>query len=608
MTRVISRYGGIGVFEQSRARKQFDSGMRALGFMVVGRRAPVDPIAARTFFRSAATIDPTMCDAWLGIAATGLMDSEVLAHLLRTANPNLGVELQRLHLRPDNLQIRFNTNWYVDHGVSTGNDIWAAAAAERITARDYDAALAILNSVTRPSPLIDYIRATLFVSTERWPQVLQALSDSNSWTDKFLRSGAHILTGRACARLGLFDEATRRLRLVDAAVLPKAVRDAEFILGLIAREQGDEAAARSLFEKVYVLNPGDPQVRQALEDKTFRLSRVTPETIAARTNPWDPTSSPNGSAPRTAEQERPGAAALQESKRLLSEMIGLSSVKREVDKLTASMILAKSACETVEGNPSKSRHLVFTGPPGVGKTEVARILAKMYFGLGVLATDNVIEVAPSDFFGTGYGAAEERSREIFERALDGVLFIDEAYSIYHDGIVGGDANGTKIINALLATMENHRSRLIVIVAGYETEMNTFLERNAGLRSRFAKQFRFPSYDPAELVRIASKMANFTYNATVSEDASTEIGRIAAYLCTTVEATTGGATRSLIDREGNGRFIRNLIEAAIEERDFRLVTSTDDPRSISQTARALIHRDDVVRAIAEHHSYIPVEVS
>ncbi|MDV8069251.1 AAA family ATPase [Rhodococcus sp. IEGM 1366] len=595
------------MFEQARARKQFDAGMIALGYAQV-RGAVVDPRAARAAFQNAVEIDPDMCDGWLGLAATGLVDSHVIANLFRTANTSLFQEQRRVGAPPGSLKARFSVGTYVTHVLSNGTEIWAGAATDHITAKRYDSALAILNSVPTPTELTNYVRAVLFTTTDRWPQVLQTLSRSEQWSDNFLRAGANLMAGRACAHLGLFDEAQRKLGLVEHGPIPVATQHARHLRGLIARELGDEATARSLFERVYVASPGDAGNNLALQKNDYRLTRVTAEQIDARTDPWDPSSAPSASTKRNTDRQQRGEAALAASKRDLDAMIGLTSVKREVDKLTAAAVLARSSGESESSATAKSRHLVFTGPPGVGKTEVARILARMYFGLGILETDKVVEVAPGDFFAPGYGTPEERSRDIFERALDGVLFIDEAYSLYHDGIIGGDANGTKVINALLATMENHRDRLVVIVAGYEAEMDAFLERNAGLRSRFAKQIRFPSYTPDELVLIAEKMARTKYRATLSQGATTEFGRAAVHLCSATETAPDGTTRSLIDREGNGRFMRNLIEGAIEERDLRIVSSTSDISAIPAAARALIERDDVALTIAERHPYIPVEIA
>ncbi|WP_051637634.1 type VII secretion AAA-ATPase EccA [Rhodococcus sp. UNC363MFTsu5.1] len=603
--RVLIFWGEV-VFEQSRARNLFDAGLLSLGFTVNGRRGAIDLDRARSQFQQALELDPDMCDAWLGLAATGLVDSRVIINLYRTARISLGREQTRIGLRPGTLSARFETGYHVSYPLSDGNQIWVASAANMIGSRQYTTALGILDSLPagRDLPVADYVRAVLYLHTQRWPDLLGALAESERWTDDFLRAGANSMVGRACAHLGLLDEADRRLRLVDAGPIAALARHAQFMRGLIARDRDDETTARALFERVYASEPGFAENARAMGDTGFRLNRTSAEQIARRLDPWDPASAPPEEDRQEAERRERGEATLAESRRMLEAMIGLGSVKREVEKLTAATLLARSSGEADSSAP-RSRHLVFTGPPGVGKTEVARILGKMYHGLGLLETDNVVEVAPSDFFAPGYGTPEQRSREIFDRALDGVLFIDEAYSLYHDGIIGGDANGTKVINALLATMENHRDRLVVIVAGYEDAMDAFLERNAGLRSRFSKQIRFPSYTPSELAEIAGVMARTKYAATISDEASNEIARVVEHMCTTTEATPDGRTRTLIDREGNGRFARNLLEGAIEERDLRLVATTADLQSLSAADRARIERQDVILALADRHPDLAV---
>ncbi|WP_305092809.1 type VII secretion AAA-ATPase EccA [Prescottella sp. R16] len=591
------------MFESTRARKSFDGGVRALGLPVLGRRSALHYPTARARFVEAVEFDPDMCDAWLGLAATGVVDRTVVDNLLRTARGSLGREQLRLGLPARSLAGRFATGMFVDHPLSDGLEIWAAAAAQRIEARQFSDALAILDSVDAATPLAAYMRGILFARTERWPDVLQALSRSETWTDEHLRTGAHYMTGRACAHLGLFDEAHRRLTAVDAGPIPNATHYARHLRGLVARAQGNETTARQLFERVYVAQPGFTDNARALDSLDFTLSRTTADRIARRRDPWDPQSAPDETVVRQEQQQRAGAAAVDESRRALDAMIGLTSVKREVEKLTAASLLARSTDAAGPGPAPKSRHLVFTGPPGVGKTEVARILARMYYGLGVLATDTVVEASPSDFFAPGYGTPEARSREIFESALDGVLFIDEAYSLYHDGIIGGDAAGGKVVDALLATMENHRDRLVVIVAGYETEMDGFLERNAGLKSRFTKTIRFPSYTPDELARIAARMASSTYRATLADPAVDEVLRVVTHLCTTTEQTSDGRTRTLIDREGNARFVRNLLETSIEERDLRLVSSTPDLQALTAADRGRIERSDVGLAVAERFPHL-----
>lgn len=595
------------MFVLSRSQKLFDEGVAALGFPVRGRRRRPDLAEARTCFEQALAIDPQMCDAWLGLAATGRVDHQVIAGLFRTANYSLYRDQRRLGMQPGTLHGYFDTRLAVNARLAHGSDIWAAAAVVHMETERYGDALAILDSLSPDTELSAFIRGGVHFNAERWPDVLASLRDHENWADSPMRLTARFLVGRACAHLGLFEEARRRLTQVAEGSAEDLAKFALHFLGLIAREEGDEGRARRHFERVYVTDPGYAANADAMRSQHYRLGCTTAERIAARTDPWDPRTEPadgTSSAEQQArsEQQARRADVTAEAQRRLDAMIGLDSVKREVRKLTAASLLAQVHTDGTAPT-ARSRHLVFTGPPGVGKTEVARIIARIYYGLGILATDKVVEVAPNDFFARGSGSPEQLSREIFDSAIDGVLFIDEAYSLYHDGWIGGDAAGGKVIDGLLATMENNRDRLVVIVAGYEDAMNTFLDRNDGLKSRFARQIRFPSYRPADLVAIAGTMATETYRAELTESAARVVLRVAEYLSTESEDTADGRTRTLIDREGNARFARNLIEAAIEERDVRIVSTHDNLGSLTDEVRARIEPDDVRLAVADRFPHI-----
>jgi SpoVK/Ycf46/Vps4 family AAA+-type ATPase len=189
----------------------------------------------------------------------------------------------------------------------------------------------------------------------------------------------------------------------------------------------------------------------------------------------------------------------------LDMMVGLASVKTEVNKLLASLEVERRRREQSLPVFATSRHMVFTGPPGVGKTVVARAIGDIYRSLGVLRKGHLIEADRSQLVASYVGQTAPKTLDVCRAALDGVLFIDEAYSLSAAEWKGDF--GREAIEALLKYMEDHRDRLVVIVAGYPAEMHRFIASNPGLASRFTKTIDFPPYDALELCEIFRAMAS-----------------------------------------------------------------------------------------------------
>ena len=188
----------------------------------------------------------------------------------------------------------------------------------------------------------------------------------------------------------------------------------------------------------------------------------------------------------------------------IDSMVGLGPVKSEINKLLASLEVERRRREQNLSVSATSRHMVFTGPPGVGKTVVARALGDIYRSLGVLRKGHLIEADRSQLVGGYVGQTAMKTLDVCRSALDGVLFIDEAYSLAASEWKGDF--GREAIETLLKYMEDHRDRLIVIVAGYPTEMHRFIASNPGLASRFTKTIDFPPYQVSELCEIFRSMA------------------------------------------------------------------------------------------------------
>ncbi|SEG07457.1 AAA+-type ATPase, SpoVK/Ycf46/Vps4 family [Thermomonospora echinospora] len=244
----------------------------------------------------------------------------------------------------------------------------------------------------------------------------------------------------------------------------------------------------------------------------------------------------------------------------IDRLIGLDTIKHEVG-----LLVAEAKAERIRrdaGIPigSPTRHMVFAGNPGTAKTTIARLIAAVYARLGLLSSGHLVEVSRADLVAEFIGQTAPRVRAAVERALGGVLFIDEAYSLTMAGHDKGDF-GHEAVAELLKLMEEHRSDLVVIVAGYEAEMERFLRSNPGLDSRFPKVLSFPDYTSDELVSILEFMTaqnGFTLAEGVVEE---------------VRARLAAEPRSA--SFGNARLIRNLLDAAISRQAQRITSGESE---------------------------------
>jgi SpoVK/Ycf46/Vps4 family AAA+-type ATPase len=248
-------------------------------------------------------------------------------------------------------------------------------------------------------------------------------------------------------------------------------------------------------------------------------------------------------------------------------MIGLEEVKKEIKQLVNLIQVAQLREKAGLKQPQVSLHLVFAGSPGTGKTTVARLIGEIYKSLGLLKGGHLVEVDRGDLVGQHIGSTAIKTKAVLERALDGVLFIDEAYSLSTNAQYDF---GAEAIETVLKFMEDYRDRIVVIAAGYSEQMDEFLSSNPGLSSRFKTLVKFADYKNEELLRIFQNMAE-------SNDYMLEPHTHDSFLqiCEIVRYEDGFA---------NGRTVRNLFEKVMVAHAERILLmenpTTLDLKSIS----------------------------
>jgi SpoVK/Ycf46/Vps4 family AAA+-type ATPase len=268
----------------------------------------------------------------------------------------------------------------------------------------------------------------------------------------------------------------------------------------------------------------------------------------------------------------------------LTAMVGLTAVKDQIRSVTASVEAARRRAMAGHGAEKPMQHFVFLGPPGTGKTAVARIVAKIFYAFGLLDSPAVVEAQRADLVGEYLGATAIKTNQLIDSALGGLLFIDEAYSLVNEADGQGDRFGNEAVQALLKRAEDDRENLIIILAGYERQMETFLSANPGLNSRFGIRVKFPSYSPAELMAL-TEHALAARSELLDPDARPvlrgifdEVGR-----------------RRLADELGNGRFVRSLLARAGQQRDVRVMGGPAEP---TPTELVTLRGEDLQLAYAE----------
>lgn len=542
------------------------------------------PDRAAQVFVLATGDNPELADAWLGRYATGERSVQVLERLASHAD-RLGEGLARIQHRPADLGAHFDID-YVRMPIVDATTARLAYAAALIREQNWPGADSALSGLPS-TPAVGYVRSVLATATTRWPDVLVAVSNCRQWHgDPHLRRAASLQEAWAAASLGLSD---RALEAVELVVNPPAedtasgwkpssqqgsdelARDALFCRALVLRHRGEAEEARTVLTNIRVQWPGFERAQTALSDPTFGLQITDPQTIETRTDRWDASTETSAEQRAAAESARSAQALLAEAEAELEAMVGLDEVKARIAELRHDSIAR--VLRQRKGLPTSpvSRHLLMVGPPGVGKTVSARVIAHIFCGLGLLRRPDVYETRRDKLFGRHVGDTENNTREQLEAGLGATVFIDEFGDLIHTGYGAGDPYGQAIISTLVPFMENHRDDMVVIAAGYPMASQRVLASNDGLRSRFATLIEYASYDPDQLTAIMEGIAakdgdTFAPDALLSLRES-----FAQYYNAQITSSEGDVIR-VIDGLGNGRFVRTVVEKAQLNRNSRIVSS------------------------------------
>ncbi|CAG7655430.1 Type VII secretion AAA-ATPase EccA [Actinacidiphila bryophytorum] len=589
-------------------------------------------VQAEEEFKTAVRIDPGMADAWLGLHALRADTATALLQMYRHRD-RFG-EQRAAHRRT--LNSWYWLGWWVQPVLETSRDLLLAHASHWLDGRhvaELDRALADCPPVDT-DPQVRFLHACRAYLVKDWEHLVRhtepLLGDPLLGIEAGLFGGmarvrlemcgqaepllaaalmrcrseqpqrkelrywlarAYEGTGRTAAAVPLY----RAVHRVDPAFMDTAARLAAIhetddgldegaglatAVSLAGGGQAVPEGAADMDAAMYAdpgegRPPGNPELDDALLASAGTLDDDIRDRAAAPLTGALPAQLPlGGSDPVLLAQ------ALAE----LDGMVGLEPVKRQVKALSAQLRMARlRAGQGLPVQPPK-RHFVFSGPSGTGKTTVARILGRVFYALGLLGGDHLVEAQRSDLVGEFLGQTAVKANELIDSALGGVLFVDEAYALSNSGYSKGDAYGDEALQVLLKRAEDNRDRLVVILAGYPEGMDRLLAANPGLSSRFTTRVDFPSYRPLELTRIGQVLAAENGDHW-DDEALDELRAISGHV----------VDQGWIDELGNGRLLRTLYEKSCAYRDLRL---SEYPATPSREELSTLRLPDLMQAYGE----------
>lgn len=534
-----------------------------------------NPRRALEVFRLATDDDPGMADAWLGRMAAGDRSPSTVARLA-AARDRLGTDLRITGsgLSVADLDVTFDVEylrWRIEDATTAELAYVCVLLGDKKFA-EASTRLARLST----DPKVQFTRGVLMQTTERWPDVLAAVAGRDAWfADPLLSRGSALLEAKAAAHLGMWQRASAAVDVAgDSTYGPDPIgRDALFQKALIARAQGEDDTARQLLGDVAMRWPEFELARTALADTTFGIKVVDHTTIDTRADPWDPAT---GRTPQQRQDDQHTDDArkdLADAEETLKAMIGLDEVKKQVRTLKATTAARILRSRKGFDTPAVTNHLLMVGPPGVGKTDTSGVVARTYWGLGILPKRDVFETSKEALAGPYVGDVETQTREFLAKSIGATVLFDEFGELLHGGYAGGDPIGQAIIGAIVPWMENNRDKAVFIAAGYPAACQKVIDSNGGLQGRFATTIVFDSYPPDKLIEIAHAILARSPGAFVEPGAfeSVLLQPFTRFYNETKISEDGDTIRT-IDELNNGRFVRNIVEKAQTVRDLRVLDS------------------------------------
>lgn len=530
---------------------------------------------------TATELDPTMADAWLARAA--LQPEGRRLALIRQAvktSSNIGQALTSLNpaMRVVDLGLTYQMSPYVRAPIATADDVLAAVIVDHVENRRYDDAEKMILALPPrlPAPLAA-AAAQLYVETALWNEVLATFARSQELTsgvglvDPLVVESSARQAAEAAARLGMFERAIEEAERTTHG--SELWRDAMYWGALSLRHLARPDEATSRLDSVLSVFSQFTAGWEARNNPTVGIETTSVDAMAARTDRWDRDSEPSRAALDDASVQVEREEAMHEADELLADMIGMDDVKDQVSNIEDTVLVREyRQRQGEELSEDDSLHIILEGPPGVGKTQVARILALKFFAMGVVPANKFVESSRTDLEGRYMGDATVATREFLQEATPGVAFLDEFHNLHQRGYSGGeDPYGNAMIAVINKYIDDNRDQMILIGAGYTDRVEEVFKVDAGLSGRFAIRVRFDSYDPDALAAIAEVLAGKSKKRDqVTADSKDLLRRICrvVYDFRYDYTDTDGTPRNQrgIDHLSNARFIRRVIANAGKRRD------------------------------------------